>query len=1663
MPRNTKRLFVILLCGIAFTLLFGAAPLYADDDTIPADATLDERLAYSEAHPNRYDGTSTAGSSLENDEDDSGIATYANRERETYGTSWSGSGSSKAFYDGYGNLFASPSIKVIDVSQWQGTIDWNKVKNSGIDAVIIRFGWGDSGFDSQFQRNLKEVRRLGIPYGVYLFSYAANADAARSEANYTQQIVSRYNLYDMSLPIFYDLETGYSSDHKVITPTDAGVYEQVVNSYFNTLSDFGINNVSIYSGRWYTDTYLKAASVRPRVSWIAEYNKKLQTSFKCAGQFGWQYTSSEVLDGISANTVDMSAFSSADFVNVLNLPDFSVSEGTFYIDFCAKDSSSITVSNGSALQLGSAAGDASQRFKVLSAGNGLYRLQNEATGQYLSVADTNAQAGSSVVQTGYADDGHQLWGFKDSGSGVYIQSSLGNWVLDLAGGSTTDGTSIRIWNPNTSNAQKFMLASASNVKTDTPFIIQSALNKKLVMDIYGGSTGNLARLQVYDSNNTEAQKFYFKQVGNGLYEIVNVQSGKPFEAQGGTTSNGGAVSQYDSNGTIAQHWSVVDHGNGVYSFINAKSGKAIDVPGGNGKSGTGLQLYSFNGSNAQKWTLGDTKTVRQQLDELAVSNSDVIQENTIYAIGSQNERQVFDIAGGSTQAGANLQIYGSNATPAQRWMFSKDAKGYLTIKNVKSGKVLDVSGGSKKSGANVQQYDSNGTWAQKWIVVPVGDGSYKICSALRTDLVLDLNGGSTSNGSNVQVYDDNGTAAQHFRFYAAESFDKGEAVDTRTAVLKSADGRVADVCSGSTSDGASIQLYAQNGTVAQSFGIEYQTDKQLYALKAANSYRHLYAENGDVVSGTSVKQGNSSLGKDLSYYWSFVKTNNGSCRLVNAASGKTVGVASNGRLITVASDDTRVVSFTIEDSNFKCLRSERDSEAQEHIGDLADGTYVINSTVDFAYVFDVAGGSRDNSANVQLYKSNMTNAQSWTVSHDEQGYVTFTNVNSGKVLDVAGGVASNGRNVAQYAGNHTYAQKWIAEKIGNGRYRFESAIRPGFYLGCDGTRASNGVNVQLSTNGSTSVFALRSTSVNVSKCADILPKGYFTLQPLNSASGKVIDIASGSSSNGANAQVYAANSTLAQLFSFEYYDGYYLIRNAKSQKALDVDSGNLVPGTNVQQWDAGSGNDHQLFSVIDNGDGSYTFINKATGLALDIAGGADANGANLEVYEPNGSNAQKFSINQVTEFLTEGAFTISSSTVSKVLDVVSGSTKDGAAVQFYDSNDTLAQKWYVSKVAGQDNTYEIECIGSAKVLTETADGKIVQQTATESLSQRWHSVLSRGKVALQNAATGKYLAASGSSAKLVVVDSVENPGVEFDFKSTSVLTEGTYTIQLMSDRSRVLDVSGGSTNAGSSVSLYGSNGTAAQIWDIRKNSDDTYEISSAKSSKPLDIVNGSLSAGNRVQIWTRNEGDAQKWKLVYKKGEGYSVQAVNGLVLGDQGSGLALYRDNNASNSRFAFEKATYVPPILTSVQWKGCAHFSSTRYGEDWSTIVIHISECNSLSQIDNTFWGSREASAHYGVAPGQVHQYVNLGDTAWAVGNWEWNKRTVSIEHVGTTANPPSYATLDTSAQLMAALARSKGWRHLKLGDNVGIHKWYSSTSCPAGTDVNWLVARANQYLGN
>ena len=120
-----------------------------------------------------------------------------------------------------------------------------------------------------------------------------------------------------------------------------------------------------------------------------------------------------------------------------------------------------------------------------------------------------------------------------------------------------------------------------------------------------------------------------------------------------------------------------------------------------------------------------------------------------------------DVASGSLDPGANVQLWATNGTSAQVLRFRYDADaGAYEITSAKSGLALDVRGGSARSGANVQQFTRNGTTAQRWTVADNGDGTVTIASAKNPSCVLDAAGGKSAPRSNVQLYRANGTTAQ---------------------------------------------------------------------------------------------------------------------------------------------------------------------------------------------------------------------------------------------------------------------------------------------------------------------------------------------------------------------------------------------------------------------------------------------------------------------------------------------------------------------------------------------------------------------------------------------------------------------------------------------------------------------------------------------------------------------------------------------------------------------------------------------------------------------------------------------------------------------------------------------------------------------------------------
>ena len=206
----------------------------------------------------------------------------------------------------------------IDVSEHQGRIDWDAVKASGIDFAILRVGFAAPSFggrvDYQFNRNISECERLGIPYGVYIYSYAFDNQQAADEASMVIDCLSGHN---PRLPVYYDLE-----DNKIIADgRQSGIASRAL-TFCNKISAAGYKPGIYANLNWFnnilTDPVFKSGSWD---HWIAQYNS--QCHYTGSYSF-WQYTSSGKVSGISGN-VDMNYA----YVDV-SLYCWQLKEGTWY-------------------------------------------------------------------------------------------------------------------------------------------------------------------------------------------------------------------------------------------------------------------------------------------------------------------------------------------------------------------------------------------------------------------------------------------------------------------------------------------------------------------------------------------------------------------------------------------------------------------------------------------------------------------------------------------------------------------------------------------------------------------------------------------------------------------------------------------------------------------------------------------------------------------------------------------------------------------------------------------------------------------------------------------------------------------------------------------------------------------------------------------------------------------------------------------------------------------------------------------------------------------------------------------------------------------------------------------------------------------------------------
>ena len=186
------------------------------------------------------------------------------------------------------------SMKGLDVSEFQGEVDWERVKAAGYQFAMLRAGYGFSTVDKQFKRNASECNRIGLPIGAYWFCYAISPQTAVQEADGCISTISGYRL---DYPVCYDIEhasVAYAAGEGV-TMT-ANLAKNLVQSFCNRIEAKGYYAM-FYTNKNFLDTYLGSSLPGRYAFWYARYND----SFDGTNCGIWQYSSQGNVPGISGN------------------------------------------------------------------------------------------------------------------------------------------------------------------------------------------------------------------------------------------------------------------------------------------------------------------------------------------------------------------------------------------------------------------------------------------------------------------------------------------------------------------------------------------------------------------------------------------------------------------------------------------------------------------------------------------------------------------------------------------------------------------------------------------------------------------------------------------------------------------------------------------------------------------------------------------------------------------------------------------------------------------------------------------------------------------------------------------------------------------------------------------------------------------------------------------------------------------------------------------------------------------------------------------------------------------------------------------------------------------------------------------------------------------
>ena len=571
---------------------------------------------------------------------------------------------------------------------------------------------------------------------------------------------------------------------------------------------------------------------------------------------------------------------------------------------------------------------------------------------------------------------------------------------------------------------------------DGVYTIHSAINDNYVLDITGGIVYNSNNLQLYQNNNSNAQKFRITNLSDGYVKISSIiNDSYSLDVTGSYYNNGTNIQIYQSNGLDSQEWVIKKLSEGNYSIISANNSYCLDIEGGNIVNQSNVQLFNCNNTGAQKFSFKKvfypTKTI----------------EDGIYTIASSlDANKYIGVRNSIIGNWSNVELT-NNDNDSNKWFINYLGNGYYSIKSYLDVKYsLDVAGASPYNATNVQLYNYYNSSAQQWIISDAGNGYFNIVSKCN-NLLVDLVGGNPVLGNNIQMYSNNGSQAQLFKFNrVVESGQKSVEDGTYFISPKLNYNKLVDITGGNIISGGNVQIYQGNFGLAQKWYIKYLGDGYYSILTDINRNFALSIDsNNNVIIDNYINMDNQKwIIKKVNSSYYFVSVNG---LYLDLAGG-----------YTYDTNNIQAYQFNGSDAQKFDIRKTISGISPKNI---SNGIYRIVSYLDNNKVVDLTGGVTNNGSNIQLYQSNGSKAQKWKVEYLSNGYYKISSIiDFTKTIDVANGGTSSGTNVQIYDNNNSAGQQWIIKDAGNGYYNIISNCS-GLYLEVAGAGIVNGTNIQM--------------------------------------------------------------------------------------------------------------------------------------------------------------------------------------------------------------------------------------------------------------------------------------------------------------------------------------------------------------------------------------------------------------------------------------------------------------------------------------------------------------------------------------------------------------------------------------------------------------------------